>query len=317
VLAITYKVLQTGLILVCANDTTLEVEAPPDCRIMNEFVPSMFEIATCCQYHLTRVVCDNNFRVISITIAPANKVPFPNGLPESLGQLEFLKEFTLISAAYANWGVQLHSPFPQSFGNLTNLIKLSMELCNLKGALPLSFGNLIKLTSINLARNDLSGSISPSLGSLQNLIDLNLRENQLSGEIPSSLGFGLKLLDLSNNQLNGTIPPSFGNLSFLTSLNLGNNLLSGQIPSELGNCALKYLNLNRNKLSGQIPSELGNLDSLEELYLSNNQLIGEVPLSLGDLPALITCTVLANDVCRDESFIACGTEIPGILHSLY
>jgi hypothetical protein len=157
-----------------------------DCEVMNNFIPSLFNasgIACCSQTYVTCV----DDRVTSIIITQANKVHFPNGLPESLGQLEFLEEFRLTSARHIH-NVNVNSPFPQSFGNLTNLVKLSLNDCNLKGTLPFSLGNLIKLTSISLANNQLSGIVPASLISLQNLKTLNLGVNQLLGPIPQLSG---------------------------------------------------------------------------------------------------------------------------------
>jgi Leucine-rich repeat (LRR) protein len=100
----------------------------------------------------------------------------------------------------------------------------------------------------------------------------------------------LTLLDLGYNQLNGSIPESIGDLDQLQELYLDNNQLSGTIPSSIGSSSLEYL------------------------YLYSNQLSGLIPISIADMPNLSSCFVSLNsDLCRVESFTACGTDISGIL----
>jgi hypothetical protein len=166
----------------------------------------------------------------------------------------------------------------------------------LAGQIPSALGDLSYLTQLSLTRLSLHGTIPSSFGELSSLTHLYLFNNQLSGEIPSTLGnlFSLEYLYLSSYQLSGEIPASLGNLF-----------------------SLKYFILSSNQLNGSIPSTLGNLSSLTQLYLDDNQLSGQVPSSLEDLPNLNYCGMLPNDICREASFIKCGTEIPGIFHSSY
>ncbi|MCL7038470.1 hypothetical protein MKW94_017383, partial [Papaver nudicaule] len=97
---------------------------------------------------------------------------------------------------------------PASYGS-TNLLKLSLRNCSLRGVIP-----------------DLSGS--------QDLYVVDLSWNRLTGTLPSSkLSGNLTTIDLSNNNLNGSIPASFSELPNLQRLSLWNNSLSGSVPSTL------------------------------------------------------------------------------------
>jgi hypothetical protein len=147
-----------------------------------------------------------------------------------------------------------------------------------------------------------------------------LHDNQFSGSIPASLGdlSFLTELWLQDNQFSGSIPSSLGDLSALRVLYLNNNQLNGTIPSSLGKLlSLQFLLLDGNQLSGSIPASVGGLSSLIHIFLNDNQLSGQVPSSLGELPNLSWCNMLPNDVCREESFIECGTDIPGMFYSSF
>ncbi|XP_026425685.1 probable LRR receptor-like serine/threonine-protein kinase At1g06840 isoform X1 [Papaver somniferum] len=97
---------------------------------------------------------------------------------------------------------------PASYGS-TNLLKLSLRNCSLRGIIP-----------------DLSGS--------PDLFVVDLSSNQLTGSLPSSkLSGNMTTIDLSNNNLNGSIPASFSDLPNLQKLSLWNNSLSGLVPSAL------------------------------------------------------------------------------------
>ncbi|KAI9153508.1 hypothetical protein LWI28_012460 [Acer negundo] len=94
------------------------------------------------------------------------------------------------------------SEIPATYGNFTQLAKLSLRNCNLQGAVP-----------------DISG--------IPSLFYLDLSRNHLTGPIPSKkLSENMTTINLSDNNLNGAIPGSFSDLPFLQKLDLRNNLLS-------------------------------------------------------------------------------------------
>ncbi|KAG8388797.1 hypothetical protein BUALT_Bualt02G0162500 [Buddleja alternifolia] len=99
------------------------------------------------------------------------------------------------------------STIPSSYGNMSQLLKLSLRNCSLRGAIP-DWSNI------------------PSVA----YIDFSL--NRLSGSIPTgALSENITTIDLSNNNLTGTIPASFSRLPLLQKLSLSNNSLIGSIPS--------------------------------------------------------------------------------------
>lgn len=101
------------------------------------------------------------------------------------------------------------STIPPSYGNMTQLLKLSLRNCSLRGLMP-----------------DLSG--------IPNLGYLDLSFNQLAGPIPPNKLFeNITTINLSNNTLNGTIPAYFSDLPRLQLLSIANNSLSGSVPSTI------------------------------------------------------------------------------------
>jgi Leucine-rich repeat (LRR) protein len=99
---------------------------------------------------------------------------------------------------------------------------------------------------------------------------------------------------------------------------LGSNQLNGSIPGSIGDLSsLQELYLYNNQISGSIPSSIANLEDLESIRLDGNQLSGLIPTAIADLPNLSFCSLRSefgnSDLCRIESFMACGTYISGKL----
>ncbi|KAL7248755.1 hypothetical protein ACSBR2_003484 [Camellia fascicularis] len=124
-------------------------------------------------------------------------------LPPELSKMPNLKILQLDNNNFSGSGI------PDSYGNMSRLLKLSLRNCKLEGIVP-----------------DLSG--------IPGLRYLDLSQNQLSGSIPSSkLSANITTIDLSNNTINGSIPYNFSGLPYLQTLSLQNNWLSGFIPSTI------------------------------------------------------------------------------------
>ncbi|KAJ6383247.1 hypothetical protein OIU76_000032 [Salix suchowensis] len=101
------------------------------------------------------------------------------------------------------------STIPSSYGNMTQLLKLSLRNCSLQGPMP-------------------------DLSRIPNLGYLDLSFNQLAGPVPpNKLSKNITTIDLSNNALNGTIPDYFSELPLLQLLSIANNSLTGSVPSTI------------------------------------------------------------------------------------
>ncbi|KAL9316445.1 hypothetical protein ACSQ67_017446 [Phaseolus vulgaris] len=98
---------------------------------------------------------------------------------------------------------------PESYANMSKLLKLSLRNCNLKGPIP-DFSRIPHLTYLDLSFNQLNESIPTN----------KLYDNMTT-------------IDLSNNKLNGTIPTYFSGLPRLQKLSVANNSISGTVPSTI------------------------------------------------------------------------------------
>ncbi|KAK8467080.1 hypothetical protein PHAVU_008G245600 [Phaseolus vulgaris] len=98
---------------------------------------------------------------------------------------------------------------PESYANMSKLLKLSLRNCNLKGPIP-DFSRIPHLTYLDLSFNQLNESIPT---------------NKLSDNMTT--------IDLSNNKLNGTIPAYFSGLPRLQKLSVANNSISGTVSSTI------------------------------------------------------------------------------------
>ncbi|KAL5710133.1 hypothetical protein ACHQM5_020736 [Ranunculus cassubicifolius] len=195
---------------------------------------------------------------------------FSGNLPESTGNLRFLRRLELMSCDFSG-------SIPTSFSKLTHLQYLDLSINNFNGSIP-KLGSSVNLTKINLAHNRLSGPISSSQwDGHKKLASLNFRNNSLNGTIPQTL-FTLPLLqnlDLSQNQFTGQLGqfPSGSSLVMQT-FDVSNNMLEGSVPLSIFNVStLKILALSSNNLSGTLQLDrFQNLRNLSSLDLSGNKL---------------------------------------------
>ncbi|XP_074311944.1 putative LRR receptor-like serine/threonine-protein kinase At1g06840 isoform X5 [Silene latifolia] len=120
---------------------------------------------------------------------------------------------------------------PESYQNLSSLVKLSLRNCSLGGTLP-DFSQMPFITYIDMSWNMLTGSI-PSNKLSANITTIDLSNNKLDGLIPESFSYlpSLQMLSLANNSLNGSVPASIWHNKSLSgnarlSIDLQYNLLS-------------------------------------------------------------------------------------------
>ncbi|CAK9134869.1 unnamed protein product [Ilex paraguariensis] len=121
---------------------------------------------------------------------------------------------------------------PPGLADLPNLLILQLDNNHFDGStIPPSYGNMYQLLKLSLRNCSLQGSI-PDLSRIPNLAYIDLSGNQLNGSIPSyQFSANVTFIDLSNNSLTGTISTNFSGLPKLQRLLLANNILNGSVPS--------------------------------------------------------------------------------------
>ncbi|CAL5424742.1 unnamed protein product [Camellia sinensis] len=145
---------------------------------------------------------------------------------------------------------------PPELANLPRLLILQLDNNHFDGAtIPDSYGNMSKLLKLSLRNCSLQGPI-PDLSRIPHLAYIDLSSNQLNGSIPPyKLSENMTTIDLSGNNLTGPIPANFSGLPRLQTLSLLNNSLNGSVPATIwqnrtfnGNASL-IVNLQNNMLS--------------------------------------------------------------------
>ncbi|XP_057955016.1 probable LRR receptor-like serine/threonine-protein kinase At1g06840 isoform X2 [Malania oleifera] len=123
---------------------------------------------------------------------------------------------------------------PPELSEMPSLLILQLDNNNFDGRkIPDSYGNMSKLLKLSLRNCNLQGPI-PDLSRIPHLGYLDVSSNQLSGSIPpNKLSKDITTIDLSKNNLTGNIPVNFSDLPNLQRLSLENNSLSGSIPSTI------------------------------------------------------------------------------------
>ncbi|KAF4363155.1 hypothetical protein F8388_011544 [Cannabis sativa] len=148
-------------------------------------------------------------------------------IPPELSRLPNLVHFLLDNN-------ELSGELPAEFSELPELLILQLDNNNFDGStIPESFGNMSKLLKLSLRNCSLQGPI-PNLSRIPKLGYLDLSSNQLNGTIPpDKLSNDITTIDLSNNNLIGTIPNIFSGLPNLQKLSVANNTLNGTVPSTI------------------------------------------------------------------------------------
>eukprot|EP01038_Epipyxis_sp_PR26KG_P012208 gene12208-16353_t len=208
--------------------------------------------------------------------------------------------YHISSIAFAN--AALHGTLPSSIGVFSELSNLGIlyNYEKLNGSIPDTIGNLTKLVNISINYNVISGTLPSSIGNLILLKNLQITDNyHINGSIPDSFGnlVSIQYLYLNDNQLTGSIPNIFKKLSNLVDIRIDNNLLSGHFPDYFIYCLkLNYISLSVNKISGTIPYNLAQFINLANLYAHSNKLTGTIPASLGNMTNLQSVLLYGNDL---------------------
>jgi len=205
-------------------------------------------------------------------------------LPESIGNLVNLREFTLSSEYIAF--------LPDSMGNLTNLRELRID-CNHDEpqltSLPSTLHRLSNLHTLKWVGAEYA-VMGDWIGGLTNLSYLNLQNNGIP-QLPDNFGnlTNLYQLNLVDNSLS-VFPESFLKLKSLSRLDVCNN--DGlSLPEGIG--ALE--NLTSINIEGtyqwELPASFYNLKNLTTLYASTDDLSDEARKLIKErLPDCAICT---------------------------
>ncbi|KAM6579316.1 hypothetical protein CsatA_003090 [Cannabis sativa] len=185
--------------------------------------------------------------------------------------------------------------------NMTKLEELHLDFVNLSSPLPKAMANLSSLISLSLQDCNLYGEFPQNIFHLPNIqvIDVSYNE-KLYGFLPTNFHFGSKLksLNLGFSSFFGRLPYSVKNLSRLSFLDLSDSNFNGQIPSALFEIpSLLYLDLRYNQFAGPLTIPHVSLSSqLMDLYLLGNKLTGQIPRSIFEMERLRTLDLSVNNL---------------------
>ncbi|XP_028752820.1 probable LRR receptor-like serine/threonine-protein kinase At1g06840 isoform X2 [Neltuma alba] len=148
-------------------------------------------------------------------------------IPPELSRLPYLVHLLLDNNNLSGY-------LPPELSKLPNITIIQLDNNNFSGkTIPESYANMSKLLKLSLRNCSLQGSV-PDLSSIPQLGYLDLSSNELTGSIPpNKLSDNITTIDLSNNKLAGAIPPYFSRLPLLQRLSIANNSLNGSIPSSI------------------------------------------------------------------------------------
>ncbi|MCD7471791.1 hypothetical protein HAX54_012459 [Datura stramonium] len=239
-------------------------------------------------------------------------------LPASLAKLPYLKKINLnrnylsgtIPPEWASAKLEfmavsnnrLSGHVPEYTGNMTSLVKLSLETNLFNGSLPAEVGNLVNLDTLILSANNFTGEWPVELNNLTNLIELRISSNSFVGKLPNFESWKkLQMLEIQGSGFEGPIPPSVSvltslnelrisdlnggasefppltNMTNMTKLVLRSCNIHGKIPDSVAEMTeLRFLDLSFNKLEGGI-ANLEYLTNLEATYLTGNAFVGRIP----------------------------------------
>ena len=123
---------------------------------------------------------DGCHRVIALHL---DKRGLRGGIPPAVGRLGKLEVLNLSrNSTHAREHVGLTGEIPQELGNLTNLVKLSLNDNQLGGMLPEQLGHLRNLQFLALNANQFQGGMPRELGNLTAIKHLKLVDSGLGGE---------------------------------------------------------------------------------------------------------------------------------------
>ncbi|XP_015759255.1 PREDICTED: putative leucine-rich repeat-containing protein DDB_G0281931 [Acropora digitifera] len=197
-----------------------------------------------------------------------------------------------IVLAYNN----LNGSLPSNIWKIRNLFSLCVPgnpdlYGNIKDLL---FGNMSNLLTVSLMGSSMAGNIPnefTKLTNLQNFIGCLMKGSGFSGDLPDDIGnmTEMRLLCLGGNNFTGKIPRSITRLKRLYYLDLRNpGMMQGNLNDLFSISSLKILSASGVHLSGELPRKFPK--NLTQIFLPGNNISGELPR--GTRPRLLN---LANN----------------------
>ncbi|KAK4736804.1 hypothetical protein R3W88_000501 [Solanum pinnatisectum] len=243
-------------------------------------------------------------------------------LPESIGQLSMLEDFSISNNRLE--GVVTESHFSKlthlqyffaSRNNLTlkmnrnwipsfQVIQIKIPGWNIGPSFPMWLRTQKQIMIVDISDCGLQGEVPNWIWNLSSQIGLlNLSHNHFVGEVPiistpsltNRIG-GPWTIDLGSNNFSGPLPLIS---TVVRHLDLSNNSFSKGLSNFLceaknGSYKLEILNLGGNDLSEEIPDCWMNWPELTFLILRDNNLIGGLPRSMAVLSNLLSLDLRRN-----------------------
>ncbi|XP_062096113.1 probable leucine-rich repeat receptor-like serine/threonine-protein kinase At3g14840 [Humulus lupulus] len=161
---------------------------------------------------------------------------FSGPIPPSISTLAYLTELSITDLNGEN-----SSDFPD-LSKMTNLSKLTMRSCNLRGNIPQYILNLRRLFDLDLRFNKLEGPL-PNLGELD--LSLNKLEEPLV-QTPAFFRFGHMIIDISYNNFSKKSEPSACQDNFNHFQSTSGHENSSILSKCLAPCSKDYYSLHIN-----------------------------------------------------------------------
>ncbi|KAG5629279.1 hypothetical protein H5410_000996 [Solanum commersonii] len=254
----------------------------------------------------------------SLTVLSLHNNKLTGALPESVGQLSMLEDFTITNNRLEGVVTESHFSklthlryFYASRNNLTLKVSRNWILSfqatiikiggwNIGPLFPMWLRTQKQIREVDISDCGIQGEVPTWFWKLSSQIDfLNISHNQFVGEVPIisiDKQSGFPLMYLASNNFSGQIPLISSNVR---ELDLSNNSLSKGLSNFLceaknGSYELKILNLGGNDLSEEIPDCWMNWPELTVLILRDNNLIGSLPRSMEVLSSLLSLDLRRN-----------------------
>lgn len=216
----------------------------------------------------------SNLTNLEIIMLGRNHILSP--LPETLAQLQYLKELNLAHN-------QFSEHIPLFLANLTALTGLYIGGNFFTGQVPDSYYSFPSLLEFDISSNFLTTTLSPFVSNLTHLRSFIIDDNFFFGSIPTTLlsMTNLTALDIGLTGFSGGFPVWICNMTWLHQLDLSYNDYSGTLPMEVsGLTNLTAFYAPGNRFVGPFPEFIGGLTKLSVLDLQDNHYTSTVPLSL-------------------------------------